>query len=84
MVVNVCKHCQRQYISVTKGFCCTRCRDIDDMRFAQIKAYLKYYPNSSAYQLAESLNMTVYTVLKYVEEGRLRFGRGRFEQLEED
>ena len=81
MVVNVCKHCQRQYIASKKGYCCSRCRDIDSMRFEQIKAYLKHYPNSSAYQIADALNMTVYTVLKYVEEGRLLFGRGTFERL---
>ncbi len=82
MIVNVCKHCQRQYIGNTKGFCCKRCKDIDYMRFEQIKVYLKNYPNSSAYQIAEALNMSVYVVLKYVEEGCLTFGKGTFEKLE--
>jgi len=81
MFVNVCKHCQRQYIGNKKGFCCSRCVDIDHMRYEQIKAYLKHFPNSNAYQLADALNMTVYTVLKYVEEGSLLFGKGKFERL---
>ncbi len=81
MIVNVCKHCQRQYISRNRGYCCSRCKDIDTMRFDQIRAYLKHYPNSSAYQIADALGMMVYTVLKYVEEGRLQFGRGTFEKL---
>jgi len=66
---------------MTKGYCCKRCKDIDYMRFEQIKAYLKNYPNSSAYQIAEALNMNVYTILKYVDEGGLSFGRGKFEKI---
>ena len=81
MEVNICKHCQRQYIGETKGFCCPKCRDIDIMRFEEIKAYLKNYPNSNAYQLADALDMNVYTVIKYVEEGSLVYSRGKFEKI---
>ncbi len=81
MVISVCKHCQRQYISRTKSYCCKKCKDIDYMRFEQIKVYLKNYPHSSAFQIAEALNFSVYVVLKYVEEGNLRFNDGSFEKL---
>ncbi len=80
-MVNVCKHCQKQYISAVKGYCCNACKDIDNMRFAQIKAYLNAYPNSNAIQIAEALDIKAYVVLKYIDEGLLTVGRGEFEKL---
>ncbi len=80
-MVNVCKHCMKQYISATKGFCCSKCKSIDHMRFEQIKAYLSKYPNSNALQVSEALDIKAYTILRYVEEGTLTFGKGEFEQL---
>ena len=81
MYVNVCKHCQRQYVDVKKTYCCEKCKDIDYMRFEQIKAYLKNFPNSSAYQIADALGITAYTVLKYLEEGSLTVSKGGFERI---
>ena len=80
-MVNVCKHCQNQYISATKSYCCPNGKTIDKMRFDQICAYLKNFPNSNAVQVAEALDIKAYTVLKYVDEGTLTFGRGEFERL---
>lgn len=80
-MVNVCKHCQKQYISPTVGYCCSACKDIDKMRYEQIKAYLNTYPNSNAIQVAEALEIKPYTILKYVDEGMLVISRGEFEQL---
>lgn len=81
IMVNVCKHCQMQYISATKGYCCPSCKSLDEMRYAQIKAYLASYPNSNAIQIAEALDIKPYTILKYVDEGLLVVGRGDFEQI---
>ncbi len=78
---NICKHCQKQYYGRKKSYCCKECASIDKMRFEQIKAYLRHYPHSNAYQLADALGMNVYTVLKYVEEGSLEIGRGVFEKI---
>lgn len=80
-MVNVCKHCQKQYISPIKGYCCNACKDIDKMRYEQIKAYLRNYPNSNAVQIADALGIKAYTVIKYVDEGMLVVNRGEFEQL---
>ena len=80
-MVNVCKHCQKQYISPTQGYCCEACKDIDEMRYAQIKAYLSHYPNSNALQISEALDIKPYTILKYVDEGMLVVGKGEFEKL---
>lgn len=80
-MVNVCKHCQKQYISHSHGYCCPNCKDIDKMRYEMIKAYLAKYPNSNAIQISEALDIKTYTVLKYVDEGMLVVGRGEFEKL---
>lgn len=80
-MVNVCKHCMKQYIGSRESFCCKDCRDIDNMRYEQIRAYLKVYPNSNAIQIADAIGVKPYVVLKYVDEGRLLIGKGEFEQL---
>ena len=49
--------------------------------FNQIEDYLKKYPNSNALQIAEGLEIDVYEVLKFMEEGRLLVSRGRFGRL---
>ena len=80
-MINTCKHCRMQYYDMKQGYCCPFCKDIDKMRYQQIKAYLKHYPHSNAIQVAEALDISTYTVLKYVDEGNLDFGRGEFEQI---
>ena len=80
-MVNICKHCQKQYISPNKGYCCPNCKAIDKMRYEQIRVYLSKFPNSNAIQVADALDIKPYTVLKYVDEGVLTFGRGEFEQI---
>ncbi|MCR5685254.1 MAG: hypothetical protein K6G81_07495 [Lachnospiraceae bacterium] len=81
MYTNTCKHCQKLFKSRRKSYCCKECADIDKMRYEQIKAYLRHFPNSNAYQLADALDIDVYTVLKYVEEGSLVVSKGEFEKL---
>lgn len=80
-MVNVCKHCMRQYISPVKGFTCNACKDIDAMRYAQIRAYLTVYPNSNAVEISQALDIKPYVILKYIDEGRLVVGKGEFEKL---
>lgn len=80
-MISVCKHCGRSIISATPKFACDKCRDIDEMYFAQIKAYLTTYPNSNAIQVADAIGISPMLVLKYVDEGRVQLVRGDFEQL---
>ena len=55
-----------------------------DAAFAVKNAINDLYPFSfQMFQLADALNMTAYTVLKYVEEGKLQFGRGTFERMQD-
>ena len=77
----ICKHCGIEYDGM-KGTCtCDACKDIDDMIFTQIRLYLKNYPNSNALQISEALGMNVKIILKYIDEGRLSFGKGTFSKI---
>ena len=80
-MINVCKHCQKQYFSLKKGYTCEDCKEIDKMYFEQIRAYLNVYPNSNAIQLSEALNIKATVILKYVDEGSLTISKGSFEKI---
>lgn len=83
MYTNVCKHCLKQFRSRTKSFSCGECRKKDEDHFDEIEAYLKKYPNSNALQISEALGITAFQVLNYLNEGRLNYARGHFEQIRE-
>jgi len=76
-----CKHCNKQYIGYKNTCTCDDCRDIDNMIFSQIRVYLRKYPNSNAVQISEALGISASIILKYIDEGRLYFGKGTFTKL---
>lgn len=80
-MVNVCKHCQKQYIAPAKGYCCDACKKIDEELYEKIRTYLKSFPNSNALQISEALAVKPSVILKYVDEGMLVVGKGEFEQI---
>jgi len=51
------------------------------MIFTQIRVYLKKYPNSNAVQISDALGINVALILKYIDEGRLCFGKGTFSKI---
>ncbi len=81
MYINVCKHCKKVFKTRIRQFTCKDCLEKDQEMFNQIEDYLKKYPNSNALQIAEGLEIDVYEVLKFMEEGRLLVSRGRFGRL---
>lgn len=81
MYTNVCKHCKKIFQSRIRQFSCEACREKDKEMFDQIEDYLKKYPNSNALQIAEGLEIDVYEVLKFMDEGRLLVSRGKFGKL---
>lgn len=78
---NVCKHCYEVFHARIPTCTCKNCRKADEALFDDIETYLKLYPNSNALQLSEELNVPAYTILKYMEEGRLLKSRGSFSRL---
>lgn len=81
MYTNVCKHCKKVYISRFQSYACNMCKEKDDLQFEEIKEYLFKYPNSNAMQIAAALNISAYTVVNYLNEGRLVTTKGKFERL---
>lgn len=76
-----CKHCGKSYEGRKNTCTCDDCKDIDHMIFTQIRVYLRKFPNSNAVQIADALGISANLVLKYIDEGRLCFGRGTFKKL---
>lgn len=83
MYENVCKHCLKTFRSYDRRGYCDECKSFDVDEFDRIEAYLKKYPNSNALQIAESLEIDVYDVIRFISEGRLQITRGVFSRLED-
>jgi hypothetical protein len=84
MYTNLCKHCNKVFLSRFKEYSCKDCKQLDSDHFDDIEAYLKEYPNSNALQISEALGITAFEVLNYLNEGRLNISRGHFEKLPGD
>lgn len=80
---NVCKHCKIVFKSKIRTLCCKSCRNLDEDQFSDIEYYLKLYPNSNALQISDELGISVYEILKFMEEGRLNRVRGKFTKIED-
>lgn len=81
MKLNQCKYCGRMFKSPDVRVVCNACKEIDEALFSSIEAYLKKYPNSNAIQIAEGLEIPTFEVVRFIDEGRLQFSRGKFERL---
>ena len=78
MHLNVCKHCHKIFYHRIKTHSCEQCKKKDDELFERIKEYLEMYPNSNAMQIADGLDVNVYEVLQFMEEGRLTIVKGKW------
>lgn len=81
MKLNRCKYCGEVFQSPYTGVVCKDCKIIDEALFTSIEAYLKKYPNSNAIQISEGLEISVYEIIRFIDEGRLQFSKGKFERL---
>lgn len=81
MKLNRCKYCDCVFQSPDTRVVCKDCRVIDEALFSSIEEYLKKYPNSNAIQISEGLEISVYEIIRFIDEGRLQFSKGKFERL---
>lgn len=81
MKLNRCKYCDCVFQSPDTRVVCKDCRVIDEALFSSIEEYLKKYPNSNALQISEGLEISVYEIIRFIDEGRLEFSKGKFERL---
>ena len=58
-----------------------QCKYLDDILFSRIEEYLKRFPNSNAIQIADGLEIPTFEVVRFIDEGRLQFSKGKFEKL---
>ncbi len=81
MKLNRCKYCGEMFNSPHTSVVCKHCRGLDEALFSSIEEYLKRFPNSNAMQVAEGLEISVFEVIRFIDEGRLQFSKGKFERL---
>ena len=81
MKLNQCKYCFGMFKSPDTRVVCDKCKPLDEALFSSIEDYLKKYPNSNAIQIAEGLEIPTFEVVRFIDEGRLQFSRGKFERL---
>ena len=81
MKLNQCRYCGKMFQSTYSCTACNNCKELDDILFSRIEEYLKKFPNSNAIQVAEGLDISVFEVVRFIDEGRLQFSKGKFEQL---
>lgn len=81
MKLNRCKYCDCVFQSPDIRVVCNACRPIDEALFSSIEEYLKKYPNSNAIQISDGLGINVYEIIRFIDEGRLQFSKGKFERL---
>lgn len=82
MEVCMCKHCKKIFNSKFKRHTCDECKEKDDLVFNNIEAYLQKYPNSNALQIAESLKIDAFEIIRFIDEGRLVITKGAFEKIQ--
>ncbi len=78
-----CKHCFKTFHSKIRTGFCPECSKLDETVFDRIEEYLRKYPNSNALQISESLEIDLYSVIGFMNEGRLIRSMGKFSKLEE-
>lgn len=76
-----CKHCFITFKSKIRTGFCPECSKLDETVFDRIEEYLKKYPNSNALQISESLEIDLYSVIGFMNEGRLIRSAGKFSKL---
>jgi len=81
MKLNQCRYCGTMFKSTYTTSACNNCKELDDILFGRIEEYLKQFPNSNAIQIAEGLELPTFEVVRFIDEGRLQFSRGKFERL---
>lgn len=84
LYTNVCKHCYKVFKSKIRTCACKNCQIRNEKQFDDIEQYLKLYPNSNALQISEELGIFAYTIVKYMEEGRLQVTNGEFSRLPDE
>ena len=81
MKLNRCRYCGEIFKSTYTSTVCSQCKELDDILFGRIEEYLKMFPNSNAIQIAEGLELSTFEVVRFIDEGRLQFSKGKFERL---
>ncbi len=81
MKLNQCKYCGAMFKSTYTSVVCNHCKELDDILFSRIEEYLKKFPNSNAIQIADGLEIPTFEVVRFIDEGRLQFSKGKFEKL---
>jgi hypothetical protein len=66
-----CKQCNGLFLYTTNNQLCFSCSQSNEFEFRKIKEYLKLHPRSSIGTIATQLDISVSSIQKFIDEGRL-------------
>ena len=66
-----CKQCGGTFLYTTNDDLCFSCIQKDELEFKKIKIFLKVHPRSSIGTISTTLDISVATIQKFIDEGRL-------------
>lgn len=66
-----CIQCNGNFLYTTKDNLCLSCSQQNELEFKRIKFFLKEHPKSSIGTISTELEISVATIQKYIDEGRL-------------
>ncbi|QNU67199.1 MerR family transcriptional regulator [Ruminiclostridium herbifermentans] len=66
-----CRQCGGTFLYTTNDDLCFSCIQKNELEFQKIKNFLKEHPRSSVALISTTLDISVATIQKFIDEGRL-------------
>jgi hypothetical protein len=66
-----CRQCGGTFLYTTNDDLCFSCIQKNELEFKRIKSFLKEHPRSSIGTISTTLDISVATIQKFIDEGRL-------------
>ncbi len=66
-----CRQCNGTFMYTTNDDLCFSCIQKNELEFKKIKSFLKEHPRSSIGTISTTLEISVATIQKFIDEGRL-------------
>ena len=82
MEIRNCAKCKKLFQYLSGPLLCPACKDQDEKDFQKVKDYLKENPRASMTEVAETLEISVDRITRYLKEGRLEVAPGSAITLE--
>ena len=70
-----CPRCGRIFMKIREPICPT-CVKEEELKFEDVRAYVKEHPNRTIREVSEQCNVSVKSILRYIRDGKLEASSG--------